>query len=75
MASSSGAAGAGGVENQGVQVEEPGPQPIGDLPAPVVTNSKIDEHKFEDDMDQTRVNPRRNRYPFCIVWTPIPLLT
>jgi hypothetical protein len=26
-------------------------------------------------MDQSRVNPPRNRYPYCIVWTPIPLLT
>ena len=27
------------------------------------------------DNERWVINPKRNRFPFCIVWTPIPLLT
>ncbi|XP_020916621.1 transmembrane protein 222 isoform X1 [Exaiptasia diaphana] len=37
------------------------------------------EYLHSDSMEYTNslpnVDPKRNRYPFCIVWTPIPLLT
>ena len=65
-----------GVDNQGVQIEEPGaPKPDQQTRRASKNSSKIDDLAFEEDMDQSKVNPQRNRYPFCIVWTPIPLLT
>ena len=64
------------VDNQGVQIEEPGPPKPDQQTQRASKNSyKIDDLDFEEDMDQSKVNPQRNRYPFCIVWTPIPLLT
>ena len=35
------------------------------------------KHQQEENMEDQRmkINPERNRYPYCIVWTPIPLLT
>jgi hypothetical protein len=26
-------------------------------------------------MEKSKVDPSRNRYPYCIVWTPLPLIT
>jgi hypothetical protein len=62
-------------DNQGVQIEEPGPPASTVDPTASNTSPKIEDLYLEEDMDQSRVNPQRNRYPFCIVWTPIPLLT
>jgi hypothetical protein len=71
-----------GVVNPGAEIEEPPgpPTPSGAGPTTVKfpmrkSSTKIDELNFEEEMDPSRVNPPRNRYPFCIVWTPIPLLT
>lgn len=38
---------------------------MGEPPPPMRTMDDI----------QMRVNVKRNRYPYCIVWTPIPMLT
>ena len=69
----------GGADNLGAQTEaEQGPDQTTKNPASKTdpkTSGKIDDILFEEEMDPTRVNPGRNRYPFCIVWTPIPLIT
>lgn len=28
-----------------------------------------------DDHGLRAINPQRNRFPYCVVWTPIPVLT
>ncbi|XP_076291552.1 transmembrane protein 222 [Lasioglossum baleicum] len=37
----------------------------------------IDEQQYSDDVlnMEIAINPDRQRFPFCIVWTPLPILT
>lgn len=30
---------------------------------------------MEENDGSTTINPQRSRFPYCIVWTPIPVLT
>jgi len=44
------------------------------------TRDKLDVPQLPDPdifsgTDKNGINPVANRFPFCIVWTPIPLLT
>jgi hypothetical protein len=36
---------------------------------------KLETEGEEDMVQPDKVDPEKNRYPYCIVWTPIPILT
>ena len=36
---------------------------------------KIDKQIMDVEMSSTKIDYDAHRYPFCLVWTPIPLLT
>lgn len=39
------------------------------------SNDDDEEHSQHSEMFHTEFNPSLDRYPYCIVWTPIPLIT
>jgi hypothetical protein len=55
----------------------------GDPPRPSVSESsqcrdveaKLPDPDMFSGTDKNGINPGANRFPYCIVWTPIPLLT
>jgi hypothetical protein len=38
-------------------------------------DSRFDKHQSTEMTESPMIDPRHHRYPHCIVWTPIPLLT
>ena len=38
-------------------------------------NQKNSNFSTSDDLSSKEINPKINRFPYCIVWTPIPFLT
>ena len=38
-------------------------------------DDKLDENTMDHEESYPRIDVPRSRYPYCIVWTPIPVLT
>lgn len=47
------------------------------VPSKSLDSSEITSQKVPVDVNllQTPIDPRKNRFPYCIVWTPLPLIT